>query len=732
MRGRVLFAALALAAVVQAQTHQNPLPPSDPQKKQEFELVHADEATFDGDDVRATGNIHARFKGYDIYAERLVGNKRTQIFRLEGKARLVGKGSEVLGGLIVVDFKSDTYSFEDGKATLSPETLQGQAQKPVFVDSASGSGTANSFTIKKGQLTTCDLEHPHSKFVVGSSHIRPGRYVELRNVRLEVLGNTILGLPYLVIPLIENGTKYLPDVGQSPDEGQYVKTRISTPLPGESYFDTRVDYMTRLGPALGVDYFYEAGGLDGVLKAYSVLGPEKSSTISANHKQKVGSGNLLFDANYQQRNYLTAPQTTSVNTRMQYVLPTGLGTTRFSWFRVGNDRPGFSSLTQTLSMSDARPWSKWLTTQFDANLARSETNSTSSATSSDRLDIRFTGRTDLRSFTADLLYMRSIPIGDTENFFSSTDRTPMLVLKTDARRLLDARVARLWPFTTEMSVGELADPASGGSISRFDFNFGMARTDTKGRSALRWQGAFKQGIYSDDTAQYILDYNLGWIYNFDSKSRFELGYRNRRSFGFTPLSMDRTGRNDAFSMNLVYQLTKAFSMTARTGYDVLQADRGNVPWQQVWIQTAWNPSKALQVRTSSTYDTFNQVWNNLRMDASYVSGDTRFGIGTRFDGRRSVWASGSVFLEGLRIGKTTFGTALDYNGYSQRFEAQHYSVIYDLHEAELVLDFMDNNVGFRSGRQISLFLRLKAFPTRSPFGSGTRGQAIGGGTGMGF
>lgn len=732
MKGRCVLAALALTAVTWAQKQTAPLPPGDPAKRQEFELVHADEYKLDDKSVSASGGVHARFKGYDIYADRLIGNFDTQIFRLEGNTRLIGKGSEVTGNTVVVSFKLDTYAFEDGRATLSPETLKGHAQAPVYLKGGAGTGTANSFTITKGTFTTCDLENPHSKFVVGSSHVRPGRYVELRNVRLEVLGHTVFGVPYLVVPLVENGTRYLPDVGQSPDEGQYVKTRVSTPLPGDSYLDTRLDYMTRLGPAVGLDYVYEAAGIDGVLKTYAVLGPERSSTVNAQHKQKLGRGNLLFDANYQQRNYLTAPQTTSINTRMQYTLPTGPGTTRLSWFRVGNDRPGFSSVTQSLSLGDTRAWSRQFSTQFDANLARSETNSTFGSTNSDRLDIRFTGRTDLRSFTADLLFMRSIPIGETTNFFSSTDRTPMLILKTDSRRLFGQQTGRVWPFTTELSLGELADPASGGSISRLDYNFGVQRTESKGNSALRWSGAFKQGIYSDDTAQYVLDYGLGWVYNFDSRSKFEVGYRNRRTFGFTPLSMDRTGRNDAFSINLAYQLTKAFSMTARTGYDVLQADRGNVPWQQLWLQTAWAPTKDFQFRTSSTYDTFNQVWSNIRFDASYVRDDFRVGFGSRYDGRRSIWGSASLLLEGLRIGRTTFGTALDYNGFSQRFEAQHYSVIYDLHEAELVLDFMDNNVGFRSGRQIAIYLRLKAFPTRSPFGNGTRGQAIGGGTGFGY
>jgi LPS-assembly protein len=728
VRARSLLAVIALAGAVRAQNQSSQLPKSNSQVRQEFKLVAATASSEDEDTYVASGDVHAQFKGYDIYTDRLVFTKSTQIARMEGNGRLVGASSEILGDIVVVDFKNETFAFEDGKARLSPEMLKGEAKDDVYLTTASGGGTQANFTIKKGLFTTCDKLDPHSKFTVDSARVRPNKYVELRNARLDVLGHTVFGVPYLVIPLIEDGTRYLPDVGQSPDEGYYVKTRFSTPLPGESYFDTRLDYMTKLGSAFGLDYIYERDGLNGKIKAYTVAGADKSSTISATHQQNLGPGKLMFDANYQSHNYLTAPQSTLINTRAQYVLPWTGGNSRLSWYRVGSDRAGFSSVSQSLAFSDSHAWNRNFNTQLDANLARSES---SSGTDTERFDLRFNSRMDLRTLTADLLYQRSIPVGGTAGFSSSTDRTPMLTLKSDSRRLFGADFGRQWPIQSEFSVGELADPASGGTLTRMDFNLGINRTDTKGNSSLRWSGGFKQGIYSDDTAQYVLDYNVGWAYAFGRRSRLELGYRNHRAFGFTPLSIDRTGRNDAFSLDLSYQVVPTLLLTTRTGYDVLQADRGNVPWQQLWFQTAWNPSRSLTVKTSSTYDTFNQVWSNMRFDATYNVGDLRVGFGTRYDGRRSVWGSTSLLLQGLKIGRTTFSTALDWNGYTERFEAQHYSIIYDLHEAELVLDFIDNNVGFRSGRQIALFFRLKAFPTRSPFGSGTRGQAIGGGTGIG-
>lgn len=728
MRATALLAAIALASVVRSQTTQQ-LPPPQRQGKQEFKIVGGTLESDSAGVYRLSGDVHLEVRGYDVYGDRVVFDRNNETARLEGNGRLVGDESEVLGDVVVVDFRNNTFSFEQGNARLSPQLLRGHAKDDVYARAANGTGNEQHVIVRNGMVTTCDRTVPHSKFTVSSAKVRPNKYVELRDTRLEVLGHTIFGVPYLVIPLVENGTRYLPDVGQSPDEGYYVKTRWSTPLPGESYFDTRLDYMTRLGPAVGLDYIYEATGINGRLNSYTVLGADKSSIVTAKHEQDIGPGKLLFDATYQNQNYLTAPQSTLLNTRAQYVLPWIGGNTRLGWYRVGSDRAGFSSVTQNLSLSDSHSWSRVFNTQLDASLARSQS---SSGTDSERLDVRFLGRGDFRTITADLLFQRSIPVGGSEGFFSATDRTPMLTVRTDARRLFAPGVANIWPVRAEFSIGELADPASGGTITRMDFNTGITRTERKGNSTLRWSGGFKQGIYSDDTAQYVLDYNLNWSYAFAQRSRLDIGYRNHRAFGFTPLSIDRTGRNDAFSVDLNYQALPTLLLTARTGYDILQADRGNVPWQQLWFQTTWKPAQKFDVRTSSTYDTFNQVWSNMRLDANYVDGDFRVGLGARYDGRRSVWGSTSLLVQGFRIGRTTFQTALDWNGYRERFDAQHLSLIYDLHEAELVLDYQDNQVGFRSGRQLALFFRLKAFPTRSPFGAGTRGQAVGGGTGFGF
>ncbi len=743
--------ALSLALIHLASAQGGaPLPNRNPNASTEYKLINADEATGQGDEVGLTGNVHVQFRGYDIYADFVKGNLKTEVFHLVGQGKLVGNDSRVIGRSIRVHFRTDEFFFEDATATLSPKVLKGETSGNVYLTSGSGKGRASLFETRNGAMTTCEKANPHFKFVVGSSRVRPGKTAALRDVRIEVLGTTVLGLPYIVIPLIEDGDRYIPDFGQSPDEGYYVKTKVSTPLRGDDYIDTKVDLMQKLGYGVGSEWNYERSALEGKFSAYTLLGPQPSTTIASEHRQRLLGGELALDARYDQQNYLTSPQTSTFRTRASFSMPWGLGSSRLSYTRVSSDRSIFSSVTDSFAFSDNRrlSWGRGEVTSTQLSVAYSRSQNKTGfgqATDSKRVDLRFNAGHQFSTFDADLLYQRSMPVGDSESFFRTSDRTPMLILRTDTRRLFGPSTYRDLPIRSEFSVGELADPASGGQLTRLHFDANGSKTiGDVSATQLRLRGRFRQGVYSDDTAQYTLDYGAGLTYNFGKSERgrestIGFDYRFLRGFGYTPLTIDRTGRADAMTFNVALRPTNALTFTARTGYDLLLADRGRVPWQLLFLQTEWSPfgrdynsAKRLRVRMTNIYDTFSQVWSNQRLDVDYINGDFRLGLGARFDGRRSTWASSNIILEGLRFGKTTLALAMNYNGYTQRFDAQHYQLIYDLHCAEAVLDIVDNQVGFRSGRQIGLFVRLKALPSRSGFGQGTRGQRIGGNSGFGF
>jgi hypothetical protein len=146
----------------------------------------------------------------------------------------------------------------------------------------------------------------------------------------------------------------------------------------------------------------------------------------------------------------------------------------------------------------------------------------------------------------------------------------------------------------------------------------------------------------------------------------------------------------------------------------------------------YQPSDRLRIRGLANYLPEESSWGNLRADIAWKYGDTFFGAATRYDSLRHKLGNLNLFIDGLKWGRLKLSTLLLYNGYLQKFDSTHISLTYDLHCAEAVLQVLDNNVGFRPGREVLFFIRLKGLPFDSPFGIGRSGEPIGFGTGSGW
>ncbi len=707
------------------------LPPRDPNLPDAFEVVSADNVKLEGDDIEAVGNVEILYQGYRLQAQRIFGNRKTQVFELTGGATLTGNGEKVEGESVDVDFKSKLYKFSEGKAVITPDRTQGQTSGNFFTSAGSGTLNERHYHIAEGTLTSCELAHPHYKFELKSGDLDPGKRLILRDVKFDVLGRTVLKLPYLYIPLLDDRPRYLPEFGQSQDEGYFVKSRYVTPLKGEDTFETRLDLMSKLGVGLGGDWRYLTKNSEGGLGVYSLTGSSRTLVANWLHRQLWGRSELAIDSQFNRANYLTAPESTTFSGRAQLTIPSATGSTSLGFSRNESSVSTFGSVSQSLSIGNQRSFGSKTRTQLSLTWSDSQSRSNGTTISgSERVDLRFQGTHEFKPLTADFKYIRTVPVGGTDNFSGSSDQTPLLSLTSDAGRLWGQKTGRNWPFRFETTIGELQDFGTQGPITRMTFDTGIRRTELISKStSLNWDGQFRQGIYSDDTAQYSLQYGSNLTQKF-GRASLNLTYRNLRQFGFTPLAIDRTGRNDAFQFGAQFDMGQGWSADARTGYDLLSIERGQSPWQLVSIGSTYRGSNS-RMQFNSTYDTFNQSWSSLRADGEWEMFGSRFGGGLRFDGLRSTWAAASLQAEALKMGKFTVDMLLSYNGYTKQFDAQQYAIAYDLHCWDAVLEITEFKSGFRGGRQVAFFFRLKALPFGSDFGYGRRGQRVGGVGGYG-
>lgn len=698
-------------------------------------LHHADSFTRSGPKLAARGGVHFSYRRYDVWADQADGDLDTDVFRLAGDVRVQGEEQEIAGEQVVVDFRNKTFAFQHGSAKLGPGIVQGGIQGDLFLRGESGGGSRRQVTGEGGEVTTCDRDHPHFEFVSQHADVKPGKRAVLRKVRLNVLGRKVAEIPYVVIPLQDYGDRYIPEFGHSRDEGYYVKSKFGTPLPGDSWFDTRIDYFSRLGMGLGGDWRYFDGPTRGLVRAYAITGGPDSRLYSVDHRQRLFGGDLKLDGSWLQNNYLAAPNARNYTGRASYLLTDSKGTTRLAFTRTGSKSPSFGSVQQSLALSDSHTWSPKLKTSLDVNLVSSDNGSATTGSVSRRkqLDVRFRGNQDLDRAALLFEYQRSVPIGTSQAYYGLNSQTPLATLETDARRLLPASAAQRWPFRTSLSLGELTDSVQKSPMTRLAYEFAMQNSKTlANQSGASYGVRFEQGMYSDGTAQYVLGTDLSARYAFGPRSSVNLRYNYLRPYGYTPLSIDRTGQNNEVMADVAYSPHRTLSISAQTSYDILELKKKRTPWQTVGVRSEWKPNGKLLVRSQADYDSFNQVWRNVRTDAGWRVSKGFVSVGTRFDGTRHTWGAVNLLAQGLQWGRVRTSLLLNYSGYSKKFESKHVSLIYDMHCTEAILQVIEDSVGFRSGRTVAFYIRVKAFPFDTPFGIGTRGQPLGTGTGLGF
>jgi hypothetical protein len=684
-----------------------------------------------GNVITGWGGVRVQYQGWDIFAQKIIMDLDANVFEAEGDVQIFGEEAVITGERVIVNFDNDSYQAFNAESQIDPTILKGEFRDALYVRAKSSHGTERELFGTDTIVTTCNYPEPHYHIDADRTTIRPGVRAILRDVKLVILGKTILNLPYLSIPLNEPSYRYLPEFGQNEQDGYFVKARYGIPLKDQNDFlDARLDYFEKRGLALGGDWNYAGAAATGLLSLYALSGLDKTFNLTNRHQQKFGFGTLTLDNSYQQNNFLTAPESTLLSTRATLDLPQRAGTTRIGLTRTENDSVSFENLLQTISLNDNRRYGPNTNSRLDLNW----TENKSTFTEREQVDVKAEATHDLKKAQAKFEYQRSIPVGDIQNFFSSNDRTPVFSLISDSRRLFGEKTPLGIPFQTELSVGEYVDSFSRERITRsaFDLQFNKPQGSAD-KLKLGYSGRFKQGLYSDDTAQYILALNSQLSYTLGERQAVNLRYNYLRPYGFTPLQIDRSGETNTLALDATYRPIRPVLLGLQSGYDMLASDLGrDSSWQTIGFRTEYDASSYLRFRTLSTYDPVRKLWNSTRVDVTWRPGSTLVTLGARYDGVRQVWGDVNLIVDGFTWGRLKTSALINWNGYLQEIQSQQFSFVYDLHCAEAVLDIIDNKVGFRSGQQINFFIRLKAFPSLSNFGFGNFGQPLGTGTGRRF
>lgn len=724
---------------------QGPITPVNPlagQEDQELHLIQGGNfSSFKDHVLTIVGPLKGTFRGYTFSGKRATINRVTQVFILQDDAELIGAGATVRADEIIVDFQHQTYQAFASQTDLKPSLVGGQLLDDAYAKGQSSRGDNKESFVAFGDITTCDLQKPHYDVRARSIDIRYGKRIILRHLTFDLLGKPLFSLTFISLPLDDRTYQNLPVFGQNSVEGYYMKANYGIPLKGESTLLTREDYLSKLGIGLGATYLYQnLKGLRQYAGDIGFYGVSGSRTLDFTADDAIGLkfGKFQFNGTYQNDDYLVAPQSKILNTRALLSVPDRYGLSSFGWNLSENTAQGFQSTQQSFTISESQNYGFKYGLNSNITYNDSSSNYTNSqgnnSVDNRSINVGFSATDDLKEATATLNYQKTIPIGTIQNFFTGTQAAPELSLSSTSTKLFGREFGTNYPFQLQASIGEYGDPNSGGEITRdyFAFNFNRQLQDSGNHNSLNITSQFAQGIYSDDTAQYKLGLGLAYNHPLGKDTAFNFNYNYLRPEGFTPLGIDASGKLNLLSFGLTVRPLSDLLFGVQTGYDAIQIEQHQTPWQVVSLRAEYNVGTWFLVRSLATYDPFVKSWANIRLDFSYKPGATFVGLSARYDAINHVWGSLNGFVQALKWGRAKIDLLAAFNGFSGRIQSEQLNLVYDLHCAEAVLQLVNNQTGFQNGLSVAFFIRLKALPFGSIFGAGTRGQPIGLGTGIGY
>lgn len=704
------------------------------------------------------GHVRVRYKGYVLTGDRVDVDTDRGLATFTGHVHLVAPNGQTVdagpAGKLNINLRRGTYTLTGARSVITPEQTPTQIGLilPLYVYGGVVRGRPGLIDARGGHFTTCDFLDPHYSFTAREAYIIPGKRLVGRNVSFFRKNQRLFTIPYVFFPLdqrLQRQTLF-PEVGQTPDEGYYIKFALgyalATSLPGI----LRIDEFQKKGTGLGFDQTYgsaerptRGSGLFTLYNLYDRSLGVDDLNGSLNHTQRLGTVSVGLSTQYQQNSYFAGlTKSQSQNTSLSLTRDVGpltsslLTTLTQNSFGLGRSQTLTSSLDQTYRPSGTSS----LETRFDFSQFNTPSFGGLGGDNRQELDSNLDYRSAGRLVDLELLATKFTQLsssGGSSQFFGGLERLPEFRVATDALRASFLR--RFLPQTTlmDLSLGAFSEPASQTKSQRARFNLDLGTTTRRlnGRSDLDYGGSFQQGVYGDNTAQYVLSGRTAYRLRIGSKSTFGATYTYLRPYGYTPFQFDYAGNTNLAGLNLALQQSNKLRLTVGTGYDFSregsQFGQRATPFQTVSAQALYAPVDAIRFRTTASYDlNFSRLvdlTNSLRVRGS---DQLSLDLAGRFDPRlhRYTTINGDVNLPFFRDLSEDAGYRVraigGYNGVTSRFDYKGLALTRSWHDYEASLTYQDTPNGLRPGSTLTLNFRLKAFPAFVPFATGQYGQAL--------
>jgi lipopolysaccharide assembly outer membrane protein LptD (OstA) len=721
--------------------------------------------------VIAEGNVRLRYNGYVVTCDRATWDRRKRVVTFESHVILNTGGQTIYAEYVHVDARTNEFAAREGRTVIPPDLVGTQILQPVRLSGETVSRTGRNFNATNGVFTTCDFPDPHYKVGFRQADLIPNDRLVLRDAVIYRYEKPILRVKYLVVPIRDDiRYSYLPQVGRTNEEGWFVKAAVGYALGKFLPGLLRIDVMQKKGIGLGFDQAYRSGAnAAGAVALYS-LNDQNNNVHNwngrVNHQQYLGDTLATVSTDFQRNSYQSiTPQSQTSNTNLALARTTAARTTNVSLSYNNSDYSTTRTDTTAYTISDTEKFGQTgnLTFRLNGSDNTSQYNGSDTSPSSttgrqeQTADIRATGKVGI--FDADLtanksLLLRQKGTSNSGGLFSGTQKLPDFLLSTDADRL--GGFLRTAPLRFSFGYGRFLESVSsfvdGATVFRpvttaralfaaetsQDPNIPLTRG---GGLSFSYGGGFRQAVYREDAAQYVLTARSTVRQRLGGTSNLNFNYNYVRPYGGTPpdFRLDQTGsiNNVAAGLTVDSYRTRLSLLTGydieRAGADVAPGFKKN-PWQNLSGQLAFRPSPIFQTRFTAAYD-FNtgqllDATNRIRLRGRNNSAlDTSL----RYDPRTNKFPQITEAATLPFFSRDVFLTALaGYNGVRRQFDYKQFGINWSFHDYEYQFSFFDQPYGFRTERGFNISIRLKALPSFQPPATGQFGTSLDTGTGEVF
>jgi lipopolysaccharide export system protein LptA len=292
----LIFSIILLQSpAVKAHAAQNPF--GDINSSEEPVIVKGDKVEYFQDEkrVEGTGNVSIKHGDIELTCDKIVVYTDTKEAICEGNVKITQPGSSMEGDRI-------NYNF----STKKGYTIKTKVKAPPFygvADEVAQTGDKE-VVLKKGYVTTCDLEKPHYSIRAKEVQIFFEKKIVARHVSFFVGNTPVLYMPLYVQPLFEKKPEVTIVPGRTGDWGYYALTAWRYYFNDDSKGHIHFDYREKKGLAEGIDYKYNAKDLGtGVARFYYA---HENDDLTAN---KTGSKDDRWRTQY--RHSIDLPEDTA-------------------------------------------------------------------------------------------------------------------------------------------------------------------------------------------------------------------------------------------------------------------------------------------------------------------------------------------------------------------------------------------------------------------------------------